>query len=120
MRCADALAKVASKEPKLLAPFKRELLNEISVIDQQEVQWHVAEILGYVDLTPGEAIKAGKILEEYFDTSKSRIVRVNALQALVVLSRKHAFMRDAANVRLALAAKSGIPSLAARARKLSK
>lgn len=120
MRCADALAKVAAKKPELLAPFRRKLLKDISQIDQQEVQWHVAEILGYIELSTSEAKVAGKILEGYFDKSESRIVRVNALQTLVVLSKKHAFLRDAANARLKIARNSGVPSLEARARKLSK
>lgn len=120
MRCADALAKVAAKKPALLWPHKKALIQNVARSEQQEVQWHVAEILGYINLTPVEAKIAGRILERYFDSSSSRILRVNALQALVTLSHTHAILKKPARRCLSAASASGIPSLAARARKLYK
>jgi hypothetical protein len=42
MRCADVVEKVTARHPEYLVPCKRNLINEMSKIKQQEVRWHVA------------------------------------------------------------------------------
>lgn len=120
MRCADALEKASKKHPELLQPHKAALLGEVGAIDQQEVQWHVAQMLPRLSLNQAERHKAMKLLERYFQTSKSSIVRVNALQAIVELAGQDTSLSDVVNDYLRQALEAPAPSLQARARKLIK
>ncbi|GEM_PF-7030858 len=82
MRCADVLEKVSSRRPALLQPFKTRLLDEVAVIPQQKVQWHVAQMCGYLELNAAEKARVAAIMESYLASSSSAIVRVMALQTL--------------------------------------
>ena len=46
----DVIEKVSSKKPEYLQPFKKRLINEIAKVQQQEVQWHVAQMFSYLEL----------------------------------------------------------------------
>ncbi len=119
MRCADALEKAARNNPALLQPYKKQILHDVALIKQKEVQWHVAQMLGYLRLTQDEVVQAAAILEKFFKTSKSNIVRVNALQTLSELARINLQIKPTVDALTEEALHSGIPSLIARAKKLS-
>ena len=119
MRCADALEKAARNSPALLQPYKKQILHDIALIKQKEVQWHVAQMLGYLDLTQEEVLHAAKILEKFFTTSKSNIVRVYAMQTLSDLTRSNLRIKPKVDKLIEQALHSGIPSLTVRARRLS-
>ena len=61
MRCADVVEKVTIQHPEYLVPYKRNLINEVSKIDQQEVRWHVAQLFSRLDLTKNDRIEVLKI-----------------------------------------------------------
>ena len=50
-RAADALEKLTARRPDLLKPFKEVLLREAGVSVQQEVRWHMAQMLPRLPLT---------------------------------------------------------------------
>ena len=50
MRAADAAEKISVKCPEYLKPFKKKLLNEIAKSEEQEVRWHVAQMIPRHDL----------------------------------------------------------------------
>jgi len=52
MRASDALEKISRQPLDWLQPYIPQLLTEIGPIDQPSVQWHLAQILGQVQLTP--------------------------------------------------------------------
>ncbi len=60
MRCADALEKITANHPEYLKPYKATLLQQVALIDQQEVRWHVAQMLPRLDLTPKQRVTAVK------------------------------------------------------------
>ena len=62
MRTADVLEKVSRKTPNILMPFKKSLIKKVSQIDQQEVQWHLAQIYPRLILTEKEIETVRKIL----------------------------------------------------------
>jgi hypothetical protein len=117
-RCADALEKVASATPKLVDPFKAELLNEISKIDQQEVRWHVALIVPRLSLTASQRKLAQTLFSIWLESAKSNIVRVCSLQALFELSRGNPECRSIIVAKMEKLAIHGSRSLKARSRKL--
>ena len=54
MRTADAVEKVTRVRPELLAPHKKSLIRLAGDTDQQEVRWHMAQILPRLALKPDE------------------------------------------------------------------
>ena len=62
MRAGDALEKIARIRPELVAPFTRRLLSDVVDIDQPSVQWHLAQILIEIELTPEQRPLAVAIL----------------------------------------------------------
>lgn len=119
-RVADACEKAARKNPALLAPLKKRLLAALPTARQQEVRWHLAQMLAYPQTTAAEKKRAATILKKWFANDGSRIVRVMSLQALADLAKAEPGMRDEVSALISTALDSGIPSLAARAKKLRK
>ena len=118
MRAADAIEKVSSSHPEYLQPYKTKLINEVSKIDQQEVQWHAAQMFGYLKLTKNERDKIILILFTWLDGSKSNIVRVFSMQALADIAEKDEKLRSKMVKRLKDMKKKGSPSIASRSKKL--
>jgi hypothetical protein len=54
MRAADAAEKVSAKHPDYLAPYTDELLHQIAQGTQQEVRWHVVQMLPRLALSADE------------------------------------------------------------------
>ncbi|WP_371362160.1 hypothetical protein SRRS_33840 [Sporomusa rhizae] len=52
MRSADAIEKVSRLHPEYLQPFKQQIIDEISQIGQQEVQWHIAQMFSRLEFQP--------------------------------------------------------------------
>jgi len=117
-RTADSLEKICVKQPNLLRPFRARILSEVSPIDQKEVRWHVAQILGRVALTTKQRDKAVKVLRDYMHMNDSQIVRVCALQALTDLARKDTTLQSEVNRLVEDSLHDQSPSIRARARKI--
>ena len=87
MRAADAVEKVTKRHPEYLKSHKKVLIRHIAGLKQQEVRWHVAQLIPRLKFDEDEKNTAVEILFEYLK-DKSRIVQTNALQALVDLAVK--------------------------------
>ena len=87
MRAADALEKVSRDRPALLGPFKEVLLSVAAESDQQEVRWHLAQMLPRLDLSRKELDGVISLLRGYL-RDKSSIVKVCAMQALADLAAR--------------------------------
>ena len=85
MRAADAIQKIVELKPDIIKKYKDEILNEIAKIDQQEVRWHVAQLIPYLGLTKADTPIAFKFLNGYLN-DESRIVRTFSIQALADLA----------------------------------
>ena len=81
MRAADAIEKISREQPQLLQPFKKPVLHLAAKSHQQEVRWHMAQIIPRLKLTAKEKALAIEILFGYL-TDKSKIVVTFSLQAL--------------------------------------
>jgi len=82
MRSADTIEKISKIHPELLQPFKNRLIKDVSKINQQEVQWHVAQMFSYLELTKSDIKTVTTILFSNIDSSKSNIVIVFSIQTL--------------------------------------
>jgi HEAT repeat protein len=116
-RAADAVEKITRVRPELLTPLKKQLIERIGRMEQQEVRWHVAQMLGRVRLNKSERAQAVEILLGYL-TDKSRIVKTFALQALSDLADGDVRLRGAVRRLLEEALRSGSPPMRSRARRL--
>lgn len=117
MRCADAAEKIARERPDLLAPFKGKLIGEVALIDQQEVQWHLAQMMTYLEYTDEETATVVRILRGLL-SSKSRIVVVSSLDTLTELATRDASLRESVIEDIEKAMENGAPSVKSRGKRL--
>jgi hypothetical protein len=73
MRAADAVEKISSQEPRLLKPFKSELLGLLVETDQKELRWHLAQMIPRLPLTKKEWQRAVEGLRGYLRDHSSDV-----------------------------------------------
>jgi hypothetical protein len=117
MRAADAVEKATRNHPELLQPHKRAVLQNMSSINQQEVRWHVAQLLPRLELTPQQRNRAVSILLNYLK-DQSSIVRTCAMRALADLALAHPPLRLRVLLLLESLTNTGTPAMRSRGRKL--
>jgi hypothetical protein len=115
MRAADALEKATLREAALLQPHKRFLLRLAAASRQQEVRWHLAQLLPRLKLRAAERRSAALTLRSYL-ADRSGIVRTFALQGMSEL--QDASLRPLARHWLRWAARDGTPAMRTRAARL--
>ena len=119
MRAADALEKASIQNPKLIARYKQELLGLLGETPQQELRWHLAQMVPRLSLTAAERRRAVQHLRGYLD-DRSSIVKTFALQAIFELSQQDSSLLAEVLDLLRAAARSGTAAMRARSRKLAK
>jgi hypothetical protein len=87
MRASDALEKVCRQRPELLQPHVERVLGEMSEVDQPSVQWHLAQIVGEVELNQEQRGRAIVILERNLTEIDDWIVVNLSLEALARFAR---------------------------------
>jgi hypothetical protein len=65
MRAADAVEKVSRRYPDILHPFKVELLGLLSEATQQELRWHLAQMIPRLELSERERHLAAEAFRNY-------------------------------------------------------
>jgi hypothetical protein len=119
MRAADAAEKVSAQKPRLLDPFKAELLGLLSEAEQKELRWHLALMIPRLSLTRSERHRVSEEFKRYLEDSSS-IVKTFALQGLAEIAADDPALRPQARELLEQAVRAGTPAMRARARKLLK
>lgn len=119
MRAADALEKVTRDHCAWLEPHKIKLLSGTLDDGTPEVRWHLAMMSVRPSLSAAEARQLAGRLRLLAETDDSRIVRVCALQAVIDLAKRHPAIRNTARGMIAVALRSDVASLRARAKKLA-
>jgi hypothetical protein len=117
MRAADAVEKASREHPELLRPFKRRLLRAVALVDQQEVRWHVAQMLPRLELTAHERDLAVAILFDYLEHHSS-ILKTFSMQALADLALADPALRERVLPVIEFLTRTGTPAMRARGRKL--
>ena len=117
LRCADVAEKVTAVHPEYLQEYKAALLQQVARIEQQEVRWHVAQMLPRLHLDAEERAEAVRVLIGYL-SDKSSIVRTFSLQALADLAGDDAVLRPKVIEQLQQHIERGSPAVKARGRKL--
>ena len=117
MRSADALEKASLNHPRQLQRFKRRLLDLIGQATDQEVRWHLCQIVPRLHLSKRELTKAIEALRTYLD-DRSSIVKTFSLHAVAELSQRDPALRDDGLALVRKCCENGTPAMRARARKL--
>ena len=117
MRSSDAVEKISRKDPDYLHPHKNFLLTKAICQTQQEVRWHIAQIIPRLSLDKSEKRYAVEVLFSYLG-DQSKIVQTNALQALVDLTWEDDELFLRVKHEIERLAETGSPSVKNRARKL--
>ena len=102
----------------MLQAFKQQLLQELPLIEQCEVRWHVAQMLPRLVMNEAELSTAVDALYSFLD-AKSKIVQVNAMQALADIAAVHSSMQAELGQLFQTRASVGSSAVRARARELA-
>ncbi len=119
MRTADAVEKITVDQPELLQPYKRKLIRLAGQTDQQEIRWHMAQILPRLALKPGDRKTIVEIMFTYLN-DKSKIVVTFALQALADFAAEDKKLSPRVTRVLEVLTETGSPAIKNRGRKLLK
>lgn len=117
MRCADAVEKIARRHPEYLAPYKRRLLALADKAQQPEMRWHLAQLLGRIQLTKAQRRPVVDTLNVYL-ADTSRIVKTFAMQTLAEIAERDRDLRGAIVQRLETLTRTGSPAMRSRGNKL--
>lgn len=117
MRAADAVEKATAAHPEWLAPYTAQLLGPLAAVPQQEVRWHVAQLLPRLALDDDRRQVAAGILFGYLD-DRSAIVRTCALDALTRLAAGDLELQARVVPALEAALRDGTPAERSRTRRL--
>jgi len=117
MRSADDIEKISAEQPLLLQPYKPLLIQEVARSEQQEVRWHVAQLLPRLHLTQTEQEAAVDTLLNCLEDD-SRIVRTCSMQALADLAQADPGLRPRVVPLLRELTETGSPAMKSRGRRL--
>jgi len=117
MRTADAVEKITLKKPDLLHPHKKKLIRLAGDTEQQEVRWHMAQILPRLILKSDDRKTIVEIFFTYLN-DKSKIVVTFALQALADFAAEDKKLRPRVIRVLEGLNETGSPAIKSRGRKL--
>lgn len=119
MRAADAIEKITLGKPAYLAGYKKELLAFLSASGHIEFKWHLAQLITRVKLSPKELRTVWEMLKTWaLNKNESRIVRVNAIQAMFELCKLQVELQADFRDMTSAVEKEQIPSINARLRKI--
>ncbi len=121
MRAIDAVEKITVSHPEYLRPHGKAIFKAMPLASKNVIKWHLALIVARIDWQEERLGFVWEQLTRWATSAKeSRIVRVNAIQALFELSRKHPELREDLRLTVELLEQSEIPSIKARLRILKK
>jgi hypothetical protein len=117
MRAADAAEKASLRQPDLLKPFKAGLLRLLHETEQQELRWHLAQMVPRLPLSRRERARAVGDFRHYLQ-DRSSIVKTFAMQALVDMACMDKSLLPEIKILLQDSFGNGTAAMKARGRKL--
>ncbi len=117
MRAADAIEKITAQRPDYLSPYKDVLITQVAAKSQQEVRWHVAQLIPRLQLDQHERVILFDILTTYLNDS-SAIVKTFSLQSLADLALQDDSLLPETIRLLKVHTETGSPAMKSRGRKL--
>jgi hypothetical protein len=119
MRSADVIEKTTRERPELLFGYKDEIISIMTNVTQQEVCWHMAQIVPHLEYSNEEENEVIRVLKAYL-SHRSKIVRVCAMEAIAKLAEKNKAIMELAKTLIVVQVEAGSPAIRARGKKLLK
>jgi hypothetical protein len=120
MRASYVAMRVAEQSPESVKPFAKDLLKNLEKYTQQEVRWHIPQLLVHLDLTKPQRKRAYEVIMEWAETDKSKIVGYYGFQAAADFAEIDQTLLQDFIPRIRKANKTGAKSIQNRCKKIAK
>ena len=120
MRASYVAMKIAQSDPARTHEFKKLLLNNLPNYTQQEVRWHVPQLLVHMKLSPAERKMAYAVVMQWSETDESKIVAYYGLQAAASFAELDDALLQDLIPRLRKLNARGAKSISNRCKKIAK
>ena len=120
MRASYVAMRVAEQKPESVYPFTKELLKNLGLYTQQEVRWHIPQLLVHLNLTKAQKRKAYEVIMDWAETDKSKIVGYYSFQTAADFAESDDLLFQDFVPRIRKANKNGAKSIQNRCKKIAK
>jgi hypothetical protein len=120
MRASYVAMRVAEQKPESVEPFAKELLKNLELYTQQEVRWHIPQLLVHLNLTKTQKRRAYEVVMNWAETDKSKIVGYYGFQAAADFAETDENLLEDFIPRIRRANKTGARSIQNRCKKIAK
>jgi hypothetical protein len=120
MRSSYVAMKVAEQKPESVKRFKASLLENLENYKQQEIRWHIPQLLMHLDLASAERDRAYSQLMHWAETDSSKIVAYYSLPTAAKFATEDEQLMSDFLPRLRVLSQSGAKSVANRCKKIAK
>lgn len=120
MRASYVAMRVAEQNPGSAKPFAEVLFKNLELYKQQEVRWHVPQLLVHLDLTKTQRRLAYEVVMQWAETDKSKIVGYYGFQAAADFAEMDEDLLQDFIPRIKAANKTGAKSIQNRCKKIAK
>jgi hypothetical protein len=120
MRASYVAMRVAEQKPESVEPFAKDLLKNLNLYNQQEVRWHIPQLLVHLHLTKAQKKKAYEVVMGWAETDKSKIVGYYGFQAAADFAETDQALLQDFIPRIRKANKTGAKSIQNRCKKIAK
>jgi hypothetical protein len=120
MRSSYVAMRVAEQKPESVEPYKKRLLTDLRKYKQQEIRWHIPQLLMHVTLTKAEQNKAYSQLMEWAETDSSKIVAYYCLPTAAKFASQNPELFNDFVPRLKKLSNLGAKSVSNRCKKIAK
>jgi outer membrane PBP1 activator LpoA protein len=120
MRASYVAMRVAEQRPESVNPFAKELLKNLELYTQQEVRWHIPQLLVHLNLTKAQKRRAYEVVMNWAETDKSKIVGYYGFQAAADFAETDELLLEDFIPRIRQANKTGAKSIQNRCKKIAK
>jgi hypothetical protein len=120
MRASYVAMKVAEQSPQSVNPFTKDVLKNLDLYVQQEVRWHIPQLLVHMELSKAQRRRAYEVVMSWAETDKSKIVGYYGFQAAADFAELDEQLLQDFIPRIRKANKSGAKSIRNRCKKIAK
>jgi hypothetical protein len=120
MRASYVAMKVAEQSPQSVNPFTKDVLKNLDLYVQQEVRWHIPQLLVHMELSKAQRKRAYEVVMSWAETDKSKIVGYYGFQAAADFAELDEQLLQDFIARIRKANKSGAKSIQNRCKKIAK
>ena len=120
MRSSYVAMKVAEQKPESVNRFKASILENLENYKQQEIRWHIPQLLMHVELASSERDRTYRQLMHWAETDASKIVAYYSLPTAAKFATEDEQLMTDFLPRLRVLSQSGAKSVANRCKKIAK